>query len=211
MLVCAMHSIFIGCRCMTMHSICPLLQDLFGDGLLSSYPAPASKAGMYGQQRGQTGGYQQAQPQAQPSFQYGQPTGYGQPPGYGQPTAYGQPPSGYPQSQPVRPSGLPHGTSFSGYGVPPSGPPPSGPPSSTGLAFDGPVRQRTHSDNSATGQPTNSQVSCTSLASSAKEFDIVMVGFGRVIYQSDMLPWMAHSLTNVSPVSSLCSKLCLGK
>lgn len=96
---------------------------------------------MYGQQRGQPGGYQQAQPQPQPSFQYGQST------------AYGQPPSGYPHSQPVRPPGLPHGTSFSGYGVTPSGLPPS-----TGLAFDGPVRQRTHSDNSATGQPTSNQM-----------------------------------------------------
>ena len=172
-----MHITHAGCRCMAMPSICQLLQDLFGVGLLSSYAAPASKAGMYGQQRGQNGGYQQAQPQPQPSFQYGQPTGYSQP------AAFGQPPLGYPQSQPVRPPGLPHGTSFSGYGVTPSGPPPS-----TGLAFDGPVRQRTHSDNSTTGSATNDQVTCTmdaapqsccskSLALSAMEFDRTVATF----------------------------------
>lgn len=99
---------------------------------------------MYGQQRGPPVGYQQPQPQPQPGFQYGQPTGYGQPP-----SGYPQGPSGYPQAQPVRTPGLPHGTSFSGYGVTPSGPPPP-----TGLPFDGPVRQRSHSDNSGSGQLT---------------------------------------------------------
>ena len=188
-----------------MRSICRLLQDLFGDGLLSSYAAPASKAGMYGQQRGQAGGYQQAQPQPQANFQYGQHIGYGQP------TGYGQPPSGYPQLQPV---GLPHGPSFSGYGVPPSGPLPS-----TGLAFDGPVRQRTHSDNSATGQPTNSLVSCTlrvaapqiicstSLVLSAKELGSIMASFDITIHHSEGLPRMS----TVASVSILSSKLCLDK
>lgn len=156
---------------------------------------------MYGQQRGQTGGYQQAQPQPQPSFQYGQPTGYG------------QPPSGYPQSQPVRTPGPPHDTSFSGYGVTPSGPPPS-----TGQAFDGPVRQRTHSDNSATGQPTKHQVFCTlvaapqitcstSLIFSTMELDRIMANF----QLPDWHAWLANNLSTVAIVGNLCSKLCLSK
>ena len=108
------------------------MQDLFGDGLLSSYAPPASNAGMYGHQRAHTqpGLYQQ--PQTQPGFQYGQPTGGG------------QLASGYMQAQPGRPPALPHGASVGGYGGPPS----------AGLAFDGPVRQRSHSDSSGTGQFT---------------------------------------------------------
>ncbi|KAL3141069.1 hypothetical protein ABBQ38_003425 [Trebouxia sp. C0009 RCD-2024] len=104
--------------------------DLFGDGLLSSYAPPASNASMYGHQRGHTqpGVYQQPQPHPQPGFQYGQPTGAG------------QLASGYLQPQPAGPPALSH-VSVSGYGAPPS----------AGLAFDGPVRQRSHSDNSGIG------------------------------------------------------------
>ena len=111
-----------------------VMQDLFGDGLLSSYAPPASNASMYGQQRGHTqpGLYQQPQPQSQPGFQYGQPSGVG------------QLASGYLQAQPARPPSLPHRASVGGYGGPPS----------AGLAFDGPVRQRSHSDGSGTGQLT---------------------------------------------------------
>ena len=141
------------------------MQDLFGDGLLSTYAPPPSIAGMYAQQRGQGSGYNQPQPQPQPQAghqyagpnmppSYGQPpAGYGQPPaGYGQPPAgYGRPPAGYPtgyqHAQPARPQDLSHGASFSGQGLPPPGP-----SSSSGTPFDGPFRQRSHSDNSATGQ-----------------------------------------------------------
>ncbi|KAL3162547.1 hypothetical protein ABBQ32_010201 [Trebouxia sp. C0010 RCD-2024] len=105
--------------------------DLFGDGLLSSYALPASNASMYGHQRAHTqpGVYQQPQPHPQPGFQYGQPTGAG------------QLASGYLQAQPGGPPVLPHGASVSGYAGPPS----------AGLAFDRPVRQRSHSDNSGIG------------------------------------------------------------
>lgn len=105
--------------------------DLFGGGLLSAYAPPASNASMYGHQRAhaQPGVYQQPQPQPQPSFQYGEPPGGG------------QLASGYLQAQPAGPPALVHGTSVGGYGG----------HSSAGLAFDGPVRQRSHSDNSGTG------------------------------------------------------------
>lgn len=115
-----------------------VMQDLFGDGLLSSYALPASNASMYGHQRAHTqpGVYQQPQPHPQPGFQYGQPTGAG------------QLASGYLQAQPGGPPVLPHGASVSGYAGPPS----------AGLAFDRPVRQRSHSDNSGIGQLTQSSI-----------------------------------------------------
>lgn len=124
-----------------------LMQDLFGGGLLSAYAPPASNASMYGHQRAhaQPGVYQQPQPQPQPSFQYGEPPGGG------------QLASGYLQAQPAGPPALVHGTSVGGYGG----------HSSAGLAFDGPVRQRSHSDNSGTGQLITASCTfkcCTSVA-----------------------------------------------
>lgn len=109
-----------------------LLQDLFGDGLLSSYAAPPSIAGMYGQQAGR------------PGFQYGQTAPYQQQPG-----VYQQHP------QPPRPPGLPHGMSFSGgYG---QGPSPGGPPAGPMPSFDGLGRQRSHSDATGTGRPSSAK------------------------------------------------------
>jgi len=108
-----------------------LLQDLFGDGLLSSYAAPSSIAGMYGQQP------------ARPAFQYGQAGVYQH-----QPASFQQQSGPYQQPQPSRPPGLPHGMSFNGHGQGPSaGMLPTGP----SPAFDGPVRQRSHSDATGTG------------------------------------------------------------
>lgn len=105
--------------------------DLFGDGLLSSYAAPPSIAGMYGQP-------------ARPAFQYGQAGAYQH-----QPASFQQQSGPYQQPQPSRPPGLPHGMSFNGYGQgPPAGMPPTGP----SAAFDGPVRQRSHSDSTGTGE-----------------------------------------------------------
>lgn len=92
--------------------------DLFGDGLLSSYAASPSVAGMYGQQAGR------------PGFPYAQPAAYGQPAAY-------QPPP------PAKPPGLPHGMSFSGYGQ--QGPSAGTAPAAPLPGFDGPTRQRSHS------------------------------------------------------------------
>ena len=87
---------------------------------------------------------------ARPAFQYGQAAGYQQQPASFQQQSgpYQQQSGPYQQPQPSRPPGLPHGMSFNGYGQgPPAGMPPTGP----SAAFDGPVRQGSHSDATGTG------------------------------------------------------------
>lgn len=182
-------------------------QDLFGDGLLSSYAPPASNASMYGHQRGHTqpGVYQQPQPHPQPGFQYGQPTGAG------------QLASGYLQPQPAGPPALSH-VSVSGYGAPPS----------AGLAFDGPVRQRSHSDNSGIGQLTQSSivhsqkyrsVSCSTAQVLVECGLCVFLAFSLSMYRAApaVREWhggnfqlFLHSRSEESNVAHVCFWLCAG-
>ncbi|KAA6428472.1 MAG: hypothetical protein FRX49_01348, partial [Trebouxia sp. A1-2] len=110
----------------------PQLQAAAPSASWDAFADPAESARMYGQQP------------ARPAFQYGQAGAYQH-----QPASFQQQSGPYQQPQPSRPPGLPHGMSFNGYGQgPPAGMPPTGP----SAAFDGPVRQRSHSDATGTGE-----------------------------------------------------------